>query len=116
VENERMSFLELQRFYHEHLINLVLPFWLRYGVDREAGGLFNFLADDGSVVSTDKAVWSQGRALWTFSALYRYIKPESEYLTIARGILDLLVKGAHMQTGAVVPGASMTGDSGEGER
>jgi N-acylglucosamine 2-epimerase len=65
-----------------------MPFWMRHAIDRTHGGLLTCLADDGRILSTDKYLWSQARALWTFSALYRRIERRPEWLEVARGLYD----------------------------
>ena len=39
-------------------------------MDREFGGVFTLLRDDGTRQSDDKVMWSQGRVLWVYSVLY----------------------------------------------
>ena len=68
----------LLRDYDDGLVGRTLPFWLRYGADREHGVLITGLDRDGAIIDTDKAVWLQGRAAWTFSTAYltRGSRPE----------------------------------------
>lgn len=78
---------EWGRFYRRHLLEFVMPFWLRPGiVDREYGGLHSCVDDTGKVFSTEKYVWSQARGLWTFSALSRRLERRPEWEEIARGL------------------------------
>jgi N-acylglucosamine 2-epimerase len=79
---------DLLAIYRAELLERVVPFWLRHAVDRRHGGLLTCLADDGTVLSSDKYLWSQLRALWTFSALYNRIEPRPEWLDIARHVYD----------------------------
>lgn len=67
-----------------------MPFWMRHGVDRDHGALLNCLDDSGQVLSRDRYLWSQGRGLWTFSALYNRIEPRQEWLEVAHGIARYL--------------------------
>jgi len=66
----------------------VVPFWLAHGIDREKGGLLDFLDRKGNPLSTDKGGWAQGRAAWMFSALYNNIEPRDEYLVAAKICAD----------------------------
>lgn len=75
--------------YHTALVEQVMPFWLKYAVD-ESGALNNCLAEDGTVLSKDRYIWSQGRALWTFSALYNRVEQKQEYLDVAHGLFRYL--------------------------
>lgn len=70
-----------------HLARQVLPFWTRHAFDAR-GGLSTCLADDGRVVSPDKWVWSQWRAVWVFSRLHRHVDPDPAWLERARGIIE----------------------------
>lgn len=60
-----------------------MPFWTTHAVDEKHGGLMTCIDDTGKIISTDKYMWSQTRALWVFSALYRRIEPRKEWLEIA---------------------------------
>lgn len=78
---------EVRSRYYRLLTESVLPFWLEHGIDRVNGGIYTGLDEDGSLLESDKSVWFQGRALWTFSTAYaKYGK--SEYLEAA----DIIVK------------------------
>ena len=85
----RMNFSELRDFYHRHLHQQVLPFWLRC-IDPEHGGLNNCVRDDGTLVSTDKFLWSQGRALWVFSTLFTEHDGDPKWLELAHPIARFL--------------------------
>lgn len=67
----------------EELLARVVPFWERYALDDVHGGVLNCISDDGAVRSETKYVWSQARALFTFSALYNSIRREPRWLAIA---------------------------------
>lgn len=67
--NNGIDLNEVHRRYRRELTESVVPFWLDNAVDHEFGGLFTCIRDDGTLISTDKYMWSQLRALWTFSAL-----------------------------------------------
>jgi len=76
--------------YQRGLLESTIPFWLKHGIDREYGGLLTGLDEDGSVIDTDKAVWLQGRAAWTFSTLYNSIAANPEWLGAARHCLEFV--------------------------
>lgn len=67
--NNGIDLNEVLGRYRRELTESVVPFWLDNAVDHEFGGLFTCIRDDGTLISTDKYMWSQLRALWTFSAL-----------------------------------------------
>ena len=74
--------------YRRHLLEFIMPFWLEHAVDRERGGLYTCIDDAGKILSTDKYMWSQTRALWTFSALFGRLEPRPGWLEVARGQYD----------------------------
>ncbi|MBU7004735.1 MAG: AGE family epimerase/isomerase, partial [Theionarchaea archaeon] len=94
-----MNFSDLLAFYNDHLMNEVMPFWLKYSIDDAHGGINNIIADDGRVLSTDKFLWSQGRAIWTFSGLFNYIDGDEKWIDIARPIVDFVVKNGRTDDG-----------------
>jgi len=80
----------LHHDYRDGLLQSVVPFWLRHGLDREHGGLLTGLSEDGSVIETDKAVWLQGRAAWTFATLYNTVEKRPEWLAASKHCLDFI--------------------------
>ncbi|MCP4246497.1 MAG: N-acylglucosamine 2-epimerase [bacterium] len=88
VNRDRL--VQLAAFHHAALVGDVLPFWAGHGLDRECGGCFTCLERDGTVYSTDKAVWHQGRAGWVFATAYRLVEPRTEWLELARSCCDFL--------------------------
>ncbi len=59
----------LCRQYRELLLDGLVPFWARHGVDAEQGGVLSCMTEEGAPISTDKYIWSQARWVWTCSAL-----------------------------------------------
>jgi N-acylglucosamine 2-epimerase len=98
---DALPFAGLLSFYRDHLYRQVMPFWLRHGIDHQFGGVFNYLRDDGSLLSADKAIWSQARALWTFSALWN-AERSGPWLEIAHRIAGFLLRHARDDNGAWV--------------
>ena len=81
--------MRLYRQYNDTLVNQVLPYWIKFSVD-QSGAINNCLSESGDIISKDRYIWSQGRALWTFSAMYNRIEAKSEYLDIANGLFRYL--------------------------
>jgi N-acylglucosamine 2-epimerase len=81
-------FVDLLALYRAELLERVVPFWLDNAVDWGNGGILTCISDEGRVLSEDKYMWSQLRAIWTFSALFNKIEPRSEWLDVARHIFD----------------------------
>ncbi len=78
----------LAKFYRDTLLDDVIPFWLKHGMDRVHGGIITALDRDGSVLDTDKSVWFQGRAGWMFATLHNTIEKRAEWLDAARSCVD----------------------------
>ena len=78
---------DLGEFMRDHLLSDIMPFWQRHAIDPR-GGINNCIRDDGSLVSDDRWLWSQWRAVWVFSKLYNSIEPRDEWLDIAGGIYE----------------------------
>ncbi len=69
-----------------HLLGQVLAFWERHAWDERTGSLGTCISDQGVVQSRDKWLWSQWRAVWVFSRLFRTVEPEPRWLDRARRI------------------------------
>jgi N-acylglucosamine 2-epimerase len=74
--------------YRDTLLDDVMPFWLRHGMDREHGGIMTCLDCDGSVLDTDKSIWFQGRAGWMFATLYNTVARREDWLQAAGSCVD----------------------------
>ncbi len=72
------------------MLERTIPFWLKHGIDWEHGGICTCISDEGRVLSGDKYVWSQLRAIWTFSALYNKVERKPEYLDVATHIFKFI--------------------------
>jgi N-acylglucosamine 2-epimerase len=84
----------LQTSYRDGLLSDTLPFWLRHGIDREHGGLLTGLDRDGTVIDTDKAIWLQGRAAWSFAKAACTIERRPEWIEAARHCLEFIRRHA----------------------
>lgn len=93
------SCARLATFYRRTLVEDVMPFWLKHGLDHEHGGMMTCLDRDGSLLDTDKSVWFQGRAGWMFSTLYNTIEPRPEWLDAARSCVEFSRKHCHREDG-----------------
>lgn len=85
---ESVDLVELAAWLRRHLLEDVVPFWERHGFTSGHPGIDTCLADDGTLLSDDRYLWSQLRAIWTFSALYRRIEARPAWLRHARGIFE----------------------------
>jgi N-acylglucosamine 2-epimerase len=89
----------LAQFYRATLLDDVIPFWLRHGLDREHGGILTALDRDGSVLDTDKSVWFQGRAGWMFATLFNTVEKRPEWLAAARSCIEFTRKFCYAPDG-----------------
>ena len=84
-----MDFNKYYNLYKSTLTDEVMPFWLKYSAD-ESGAINNCLTESGELLSRDRYIWSQGRALWTYSAMYNRMGGDKIYLERADGIFNYL--------------------------
>lgn len=80
----------LMALYRDTLLDNVVPFWLKNGLDLKHGGMMTCLDRDGSLVDDDKSVWFQGRAGWLFATLYNDVETREEWLEAAQSCVDFI--------------------------
>ncbi len=90
---------ELARLYRDTLLDDVIPFWLRHGMDREHGGIITSLDRDGTVTDTDKSVWFQGRSAWMLATLCNTVEKRAGWLDAARSCIEFLRRHCHSPGG-----------------
>ncbi len=83
---------ELRDFLRSHLLENVVPFWERHGFAAGRPGIDTCLADNGEALGDDRYLWSQFRAVWTFSALYNRIEQRPDWLRHALEICEFAVR------------------------
>ncbi len=76
--------------YKSDLINNIMPFWMRYGVDRVNGGIYTCLDRDGSLIDSTKSVWFQGRFAFVASFAYNNIDKNPEWLAAAKSTIEFI--------------------------
>jgi N-acylglucosamine 2-epimerase len=67
-----------------------IAFWLKNGMDKVSGGIYTCLDRTGRVYSSDKSVWMQGRAAWTFAELCLVYGRKREWEEAAASCLRFL--------------------------
>ena len=67
-------------------------FWLKYGMDKEHGGVYTCIDRTGRLFSTDKSVWMQGRCGWTYAYLCTVYGTRPEWLEASKSCLDFMEK------------------------
>ncbi len=78
--------------FKKDLTENILAFWLKSAIDKENGGIFTCADKTGDIYGTDKSVWFQGRALWSFCKAYNSVEAKPEYLDAAKAIYEFLPK------------------------
>ena len=76
--------------YMSTLLDDIVPFWMRHGFDEKFGGISNVLDESGNALNHEKFLWSQGRALWTFSALCNRVENKEEWRKFADHLFHYL--------------------------
>lgn len=89
---------DLTAWLRDQLFGNILPYWVRHARD-EKGGILTCIADDGRVLSTDKWMWSQWRAVWVFSRLYNRLDRDPRWLGWAREITEFCLRSGWDEAG-----------------
>lgn len=78
--------------YKKELFENVIPFWMRFSKDSLYGGFFTSLDREGKVFDTDKFMWLQGRQVWMLSTLYNRVRPDHDWLQMAKQGAGFMLK------------------------
>ena len=76
--------------YKSDLVNNIMPFWMRNGLDRVNGGIYTCLDRDGSLIDSTKSVWFQGRFAFVCSFAYNNVDKNPEWLAAAKSTIDFI--------------------------
>ena len=76
--------------YRDDLVNDIMPFWLKNGLDRVNGGVYTCVDRDGSLIDSTKSVWFQGRFAFVCSFAYNTIANNPEWLAAAKSTIDFI--------------------------
>ena len=76
--------------YKDDLTQDIMPFWLKYGLDRVHGGVYTCLNRDGSLMDPTKSVWFQGRFGFICAFAYNNIEKRQEWLEASRSCIDFI--------------------------
>ena len=76
------------------LLHDTVPWWQSRILDTECGGYLTYRDADGSLLSTDKPVWVNGRVIWMWSRLYNTVEKRPDWLEVARHGVEFLLKHA----------------------
>lgn len=76
--------------YREDLVQNIMPFWMKYGLDTENGGVYTCVDRNGELMDTTKSVWFQGRFAYTCCFAYNNIEHRQEWLNAAKQTIDFI--------------------------
>lgn len=76
--------------YKNDLLTNIMPFWLKYGLDRKHGGVYTCVNRDGSLMDTTKSVWFQGRFGFIAAYAYNNIEKNPEWLAASKSCIDFI--------------------------
>lgn len=82
--------MEAARAFVQDELLRATEFWLRYGADGEHGGVYTCLDRYGSLYSSDKSVWMQGRCAWTYAHLCQQYGVRVPWMQMAKSCLNFL--------------------------
>jgi len=92
TENNK-KYLQLNaEFYRKELIENIMPFWLKYGLDRVNGGVYTCVDRDGTLMDPTKSVWFQGRFGFIGAYTYNNMEKNPEWLAASRSCIDFIEK------------------------
>ena len=76
--------------YKNDLINNIMPFWMKYGLDQVNGGVYTCVNRDDSLMDTTKSVWFQGRFGFIAAFAYNHMDKNSEWLSASKSCIDFI--------------------------
>lgn len=76
--------------YRTDLVDNILPFWMKHGLDRVHGGVYTCLDRDGTLMDTTKSVWFQGRFGFTAAFAYNNVERNPEWLAASKHCIDFI--------------------------
>lgn len=76
--------------YKDDMVNNIMPFWMKHGLDRKHGGVYTCVDRDGTLMDTTKSVWFQGRFGFIAAFAYNNIEKNPEWLAASKSCLDFI--------------------------
>ena len=90
TEEQRQYLTACRDRYLSDFRNDIMPFWLKYGLDRINGGVYTCLDRDGSLMDSTKSVWFQGRFGFIAAYAYNNIEKNPEWLEASKSCIDFI--------------------------
>ncbi len=93
MTDEQKKYLEGCRDkYRSDLITNIFPFWMKYGLDTENGGVYTCLDRDGTLMDTTKSVWFQGRFGFICAYAFNHIEKNAQWLEASLSCINFIEK------------------------
>ncbi len=83
---------EWRNRYRRDLLDDILPFWLKHGLDKENGGVYTCVDREGNLMDSTKSVWFQGRCAFIYAFAYNKVEKRPEYLEMSKSCIDFIEK------------------------
>jgi len=83
---------EWRNRYRRDLLDDILPFWLKHGLDKENGGVYTCVDREGNMMDSTKSVWFQGRCAFIYAFAYNKVEKRPEYLEMSKSCIDFIEK------------------------
>ena len=93
MTREQTDYLKESRlFYKTELLDNIMPFWLKYGLDNVNGGVYTCLDRDGTLMDSTKSVWFQGRYGYVCAFAYNNVEKNPQWLAASKSCIDFIEK------------------------
>ena len=90
MDRDELKYLrECRNRNYESLVGDVLPFWMKFGLDRENGGVYTCLDRDGTLMDSTKSVWFQGRFAYVAALAYEKLH-DPQFLEASRSCVEFI--------------------------
>lgn len=76
--------------YRKELVDNIMPFWLKHGLDRVHGGVYTCVDRDGTLMDPTKSVWFQGRFGFTAAYAYNHVEKNPAWLAASKSCIDFI--------------------------
>lgn len=78
--------------YQHDFTENIMPFWMKYGLDRKHGGVYTCIDREGRLIDTTKSVWFQGRFGFIAAYAYNNMERNPEWLAASKSCIDFIEK------------------------
>lgn len=76
--------------YKNDFMKNIMPFWMKYGLDHQNGGVYTCLDREGRLMDTTKSVWFQGRFGFVAAFAYNQIEKNPAWLAASKSCIDFI--------------------------